>query len=104
MSYEVADVLDSAADYIERHGWTQGVLKSAAGKVCAGGAIVCLSSRDIKIAALSALASQLGDHARSPLIAVPYWNDAPDRTEQQVLDALRAAAKSQRTLADGARW
>lgn len=38
---EAAEILERAAEVIERHGWTQGLIVSESGKVCAFGAICC---------------------------------------------------------------
>lgn len=108
---EVADVLDGAADVIERDGWHQGdfypghqgyvwdgggegLPKCARAAVYAAGAVgICQHE-----AAMRALAAAAG---RDLWWTIATWNDAPERTEQEVLDAFRKAAKHERAAADG---
>jgi hypothetical protein len=98
MSDQVADVLDDAADLLEREGWIQGALHGAVGH-CADGALEIASCRynasantDMWLAATDALGECIGfEHS-----TIPGWNDNPARTKQQVLDTFRAAAKQER--------
>lgn len=103
----IADVLDAAADLIEPEGaWTQGAFsKTKGGRYngdlvaprkpacwCVLGAIARVSDSDPTrpfegiardaMLALDCVAS--GD--------VPGWNDAPERTQSEVLATLREAA------------
>jgi len=103
---EVADVLDGAADVIERDGWHQGHYYIPGEGVCAIGAFAQATGlrhpdiEDRGFGPRRALAGHLGfdpDYA-GPIIR---WNDAPERTKQEVLDALRKAAKHERAAADG---
>lgn len=120
MSYETADILDGAADVIERDGWHQGDY-GAPGKqdqqpiegqpVCALGAIRVARRLDVRwSAAAAAWFGGIDDHPAVEALAqttgikvggVHKWNDAPERTKQEVLDALRLAAKNERCAADG---
>jgi hypothetical protein len=96
MSDQVADVLDDAADLLERGGWIQGALEDR-GAHCALGALVDVDlENQHRYLARAALAKQVGlnpDRAGNWLAA---WNDDPLRTRQQVLDTFRAAAKQER--------
>jgi hypothetical protein len=90
----IGKVLLDAADYIERHGWIQRTYKTNAGKVCATGAIVLSSPRGpdfpvpVIINATARLKKYLGvDH-------IPVWNDTPGRTKDEIVAALRGAARS----------
>jgi hypothetical protein len=100
----VADVLDDAADYIEKHGWCQNRLTDIAGRVCAAGAIrAALGIAESEIPGDTYHAVRHAIYRVAPLtheVPLPSWNDAPDRTEQDVLDMFRAAAKAERRLAD----
>jgi hypothetical protein len=98
----IADVLDRAADLIEPEGaWTQGVLaRDAQGKgvcgppfsgacsYCASGAIIAAAG-EFEMAYYDLVAHLIGD-------VVPVWNDAPGRTQSEVVSTLRLAASKAR--------
>jgi hypothetical protein len=93
MSDQVADVLDDAADLLEREGWTQWAQVSPEG-ICAGHA---LRQASIPTYVLAHPARQsFTSHIGVGYWDLTAWNDAPERTKQQVLDAFRAAAKAER--------
>lgn len=99
---QIADVLDDAADYIEKHGWCQSHLATPDGRVCAQGAIKAVTMsggiwqwQPLDGVGMAAYVALRGFVAGS----VTGFNDTPERTEQEVLDAFRAAAKQQRSLA-----
>jgi hypothetical protein len=97
----VSDILNRAADLIEPEGaWTQYTLalnkdhvscdpkQDDAACFCAMGAIVRaanIEDDEYYEAALTELSAHVGFH-------VPTWNDAPERTQSEVVSALRAAA------------
>lgn len=94
----IAEVLEGAANYIEEHGWQQGHAGVPGGPRCLAGAIhsaigvepvhhglVDLLPKEFR-SALNAVGKQT---QTSPVL----WNDLPGRTKEQVIDALRAAAK-----------
>jgi hypothetical protein len=84
---EVADVLDGAADIIERDGWCQGALERD-GAVCAIGALTMAMRPTVaRDRAFAALARRLGGDS------VARWNDAPERTKQEVLDLFRTSGR-----------
>jgi hypothetical protein len=105
MSEQVADLLDDAADLLERDGWIVGAMFVAGMGRCALGAI---DRRDyttgLRFKARDALRRVIGadmeqDYCLSQVVRarqVAKWNDTPGRTKQQVLDALRLAAKRER--------
>lgn len=110
MSEQTADVLDSAADYIERYGWHQGYYgpghpvkpEQAVGRpACATGAIAHAERRPIWGSDFIDAEEALAETLEIPWFAIPEWNDHPRRTEQEVLDAFRLAAKRERMGADG---
>lgn len=109
----VADKLREAADYIHAHGWTQGTYADKqTGAVCALGAINRVTDRTSFGADQAtyetmglgatfggvryALRKYLGDMPRRTAdtgINIAYWNDQPERTQEQVEQAFRDAAK-----------
>lgn len=97
----VADKLLEAADYIHAHGWTQGTYADKqTGAVCALGAIGKVADRTsfganpaTYGAVLYALRQQLLDAGPDYRIDIAYWNDTPGRTQEQVEQAFRDAAK-----------
>ena len=110
MSAEIADVLDSAADLIERDGWIGDVDSGASVPVSAMCVqVACSQSTEsfpLSLEATYALAASLGINVNRTqpsrcLSAVWEWNDTPGRTEQEVLAALRRAAKNERSKDDG---
>jgi hypothetical protein len=95
MSDATADVLDDAADLLEREGWIQRDDKTEHGR-CAVGALIETESEH-RWAARDRLLLEIGRSCRTnPTRRLMIWNDAPGRTKQQVLDAFRAAAKQER--------
>lgn len=79
--------LGAAADYLERFGWTQGRFKDGAGRCCLQGVLleVCPDPY-VRQAAMSVLRSVTG------AASLFSWNDAPSRTEGEVVTALRLGA------------
>lgn len=107
-----ADILDESASYIEKYGWTQYQYEESDGSVCAMGAMIRVSNDTGAVAAsrweLNCAMQFLAAFVHAPNPRVPRvwstcigsWNDNPDRTEQEVLDTLRLAAKTARSLDD----
>lgn len=99
---EMSETFDRAADYIDTHGWLQGSYCNEEGNVCAEGAIrkVILGDGD------ETWRIKYTDAAKSLQIYlvkyqeldtnVPQFNDNPDRTQGEVTDFLRSAAKELR--------
>lgn len=117
----VPDVLDAAADVIERQGWMQGaygivtdperVIFRADGPVCAVGAINTAMWGDpspfyhlgddviaLRFRVIDALdsATAQGRVDSFALDRVVAWNDYTDRTRDEVVAAFRAAAERER--------
>lgn len=83
-------ILAEAAMYIDTHGWCQGDLKDAEGRVCVLKAVnnVCRRRAPKTFhAAISELARRTGGPLDGSSIAV--WNDADGRTKNEVLAVLR---------------
>ncbi len=109
------DVLDRAADIIERDGHAKGEWCASGNASCLGGAIVRAAAGDpgepldlayypptgAAAVALYTLAESLGltlaaYPSSRPVDRVMDWNDEPTRTKAQVVTALRSAAAGAR--------
>ena len=94
-----SELLDAAADCIERLGWTQGRMRDECG-VCLWGAIRTASEALNECSVIARFLEYRVVHRLSAMatgyLALAAWNDEPDRTKQQVLDLLRKAAKEAR--------
>lgn len=98
---EVADVLDAAADSIERNGWCQGILYEGS-KRCVRGGLWQASGADrtpsgrshrLMTVAEEALGYWLADQRQEhEPVHVPTWNDAQCQSEEQAVAALRGCA------------
>lgn len=82
------DVLRNAAKLIEKHGWVQGCFGDKRLGYCAAGAIN-------HVAPSGAAAGLAKDKLRqlAPDGLITLWNDAPGRTKDEVVAALRKAAR-----------
>lgn len=115
-----SEVLDRAADEIERRGWSQGTgwfpRSDESTPVCAEGALrlACGFGGGVgldgawfdlasKRAACDALSAYLTDRFPECInqvtgAVIPFsWNDARSRTQAEVIEVLRAAAMVERT-------
>lgn len=112
----IADVLDKAADIIDRNGWHQGDLydghQADVGvpvsecRVCAIGAINTAISGQATadLAGYDLLLAGLAETCIDEVLdqgwwTVPEWNDAAGRTQDDVTTALRNAAARMREAA-----
>jgi hypothetical protein len=105
-----ARVLDTAADLIDKHGWVQRSWGSEKTGYCALGATLHamgeLTATPIPLPdfngviarANGALAAEIGLDSNSGIVG---WNDAFDRTQDEVVDHMRWAAKRLRGGAQG---
>lgn len=98
----VADILEKAAKLIERRGWTQGAYDRSSQhgvSYCALGA--CFAARsNADVGAINdrlaqAVAAALGFQDPGE---VARWNDAPERTQPEVVVKLREAAATARKV------
>lgn len=106
MSDEVADLLDAAADAIEKYGHTKYVGGNKDVGFCTIGAVTAVAcepvfsrdshpcSRILRHQALDTVATVAG---LTSFVSIPRWNDEDERTQQDVLDVLRKAAKEERS-------
>lgn len=87
-------VLDAGADAIEREGWGQNKTVRSSGNHCAATAI-CHVSRgvphgsDAWYCAKDALTKAIGGICLADIFT---WNDAPERTKDEVTSTLRSVA------------
>jgi hypothetical protein len=103
---ELVQLLTSARDFVSE-GWCQNA-SQIDNKVCAGAAMVLSWKilRGIPFSRPHFTADDLFDQAIQTMMAaineldldrewheIPYWNDHPERTHQQVLDAFDRALK-----------
>ena len=82
----VADVLNGAADLIERDGWVQGSPRTSEGR-CMNMALQEVAGKQVYWQAKRYVEDVVGFRATAA------WNDTPGRTKTEVVAALRAAAK-----------
>ncbi len=87
---EVGQVMLKAADYLEEHGHCKHVLFNDKGAVCIRGAFMKVGS----FAQLNEAELRLKEFGIpwNELIGVVDWNNAPERTGEEVIAVLRAAA------------
>lgn len=86
---KVSEILSKAADLIEPEGkWTKMFYETHDGRFCAYGAIdyVCHSEYQSVRRAAERLRDVIGSTHIAP------WNDAPERTQAEVVAALRQAS------------
>jgi hypothetical protein len=101
---KLADLFERSADYLEAHGWLRGSLWNPAGACCARGAMLKVTGQESygataffigrELAQADAyLAKFLGSQGVDGVVA---WNNAEERTQYEVIDAFRGAAKELR--------
>lgn len=93
---DVQKVLLGAAQVIRERGWCQKALVDGGGRLCVMGAILAVDTGDpegdwgdVSNAAMDRLYGYLDK--QPPMI----WNNAPERTAEEVIHALEAAAFSE---------
>lgn len=94
---EVANVLTTAADILERDGWIQGAMYNRDGCHCALGALHAAARQlDYDYSpvwdACALIAARVADAGYSPW-DLPGWNDAEGRTVTDVTTLFRDTAK-----------
>lgn len=88
MSTEVQIYAGRVADYLEKHGWTQGTYGNEDGECCILGAM----NRVYDIDAYTNLADAIQDRIKDGIVA---WNDAPERTKDDVIGVLRSIQRGE---------
>lgn len=86
-------VLLSAADLIRKHGHVKNDLGGVDRGFCAVGAIINVTNREHGGLAMSKLSHHLRVN-RYGAGGIPEWNNVQERTAEQVISALEAAALS----------
>jgi hypothetical protein len=110
----MSKLLDTAADLIEQYGHTKKQLYGKDGSMCFMGAIhraedmVASSGKIMRGEAAEHVMKAMGmvaasypgmdtyefyRHRPDPVMTMVEWNNAPERTGQEVIDAFRLAAK-----------
>lgn len=102
---DVAAALDRAAKVIEEDGWTQGCMFGENDTVCAMGAIVRATSGSMLAYVPTSAASSLlwsylntvgvvsdANAERYAITGISQWNDMPNRTAADVINAMEKAA------------
>ena len=87
---EVGQALLKAADYIEEHGHCKGVLYNDEGAVCFRGAFIKIEALELLDLAELRL-KDLGVPHKG-YMGVVDWNNAPERTAEEVIAMMRHAA------------
>lgn len=82
---EVGQCLMDAADILRKHGWCQRALCDDVGRYCALGAISAAGTNALNLTT-GVLAKHLG------IVWISEWNNAPERTAEEVIAALEDAA------------
>lgn len=89
----LADIYNKAADAINQHGHSIGLLRDSRGRMCVWGAIAfVMEGNAMKSSTRSHRAlNPLTDFLNYDVVA---WNNKPKRTKRQVVNMLRRAARS----------
>lgn len=85
-------ILMKAADLIEKHGHVKGHPGSEELGYCAIGAICAADFSFDGMISIPNMFSRIDLLAKVVSSLVPRWNDAPERTKEEVIAALRLAA------------
>lgn len=86
------NIYETAIDILNERGWTQGVVRNAKGEVCLIGALGIATGR---IATNNGYCSALETCGRKlgiPVGSVITWNDAPERSKEDVILILKELA------------
>ncbi len=87
-------MLHEAADALETNGWCQGSLGPLGGARCAYGSIVSLLSKDARWSDATHFRKAVTSLEKFVGGPLPAWNDAPERTKDEVVSTMRLAANS----------
>lgn len=103
-----SQMFEDAIEHINVHGWAQGANLDTNGQVCLQGAFAKWQLRKndvmatcdtllmaILVARTVEILDLMGVDA-GQFISIPFWNDFPGRTKDEVIDALTTAAKKLR--------
>lgn len=92
---KVAKILNGAADYIEKYGHCKGHFQDGTGACCTLGAMRLQTEYRISWAWGEGSVAAFSKHIKNGWgeAGIANWNDAPERTKEEVIAALREAAK-----------
>lgn len=90
---KTSEILERAADHIVAHGWWNGGDSSLPGAQCASNAICKYIGPGSYTDAHRALVAAIGGYCVRDIFR---WNDAPERTKEEVVAMLRAVAATER--------
>lgn len=85
------DLLATAKEQIERHGWTQFRTSDEHGRLCMMGGIGVAIQMRGQLGYKDAILSLGRSMDVGTVYSIPSWNDAPERTKEQVLAAFDCA-------------
>ena len=90
------EVLLKAADIIEEKGWYQGNMIGPKGELCMLGALNVASDYSLEYFNVrTVVRDHLHISVKDKSFSLSNWNDAPERTKEEVIAALRGAAEEQ---------
>lgn len=96
MTPDARRIIARAADILEQQGWCQDVLKREVnGKTCycTLGALIAAVDEATPFAEVNPYVNNVEDYL-GPGSCISIWNDAPGRTQAEVVAVLRAVANS----------
>lgn len=94
--FKATHALLDAARYVESRGWCQHAMQSRDGRVCIFGALraVCTYDDQVQAEIVRRLRKAVGFKRRDQHDgAIAKWNDTKGRTKEQVIGALKRAAR-----------
>ncbi|GHG10131.1 DUF6197 family protein [Streptomyces hydrogenans] len=103
MQSEAKKILEDAYDILETRGWCQGTLRKADGRVCLEGAVIAacpdslhwlMQAQHPGFAAWRTLGEVIGRETGCAFMSPYLWNDAPERTVEDVKLVLKKAIES----------
>lgn len=90
MTKPCSDILNEAADLIEKFGWIQGNYGAEECGYCALGAILAVDFDDDY--SIHSFNNYIQDNHPDMNLGAVEWNDTPGRTKEEVISTLRKAA------------
>lgn len=99
---EIADALEKAADIVHVKGLAKYALEDEEGRVCARGAIFkaltghANVTQALSISDFERVEGTMVKHLGLGWETIPVWNNVPERTQFEVEEAFRGAAKDLR--------
>jgi hypothetical protein len=90
-----SEILLKAAEHLERHGWRQGDYGTLNEPCCAHGAMFAVTDFHADESARIEAKRMFSRFINAPSID---WNDAPGRTANEVIAALRGAANNEESI------